>query len=283
LTLQFVILNWIIMSFKDFIKINYYNYDFLLDELCFMLSKRGIITSWSTKLQEDNKNKEILSIVFGAIELLIALAMAKLINVDVYIKTREIKHRTRSISKKFLLWNGHLVKEEDFLIPYMSRIGLPDIEICENNMCVLVEVTVGLSPQTLYYELGEVLRHDSSLGYNVKNRILLIPTCGEDFIGLKKFVKSKYSSKVDVFSIYSIIEALCMNRNLEDIKFLEQIKCDYASRCCENKLYRLNNLIETLLKEREEVLDVNTAVVLKNIGYTIIPAIIYKIFKLTIN
>ena len=271
------------MSFKDFIKINYQNHDFLLDELCFMLSRRGIITSWSTKLQEDNKNKEILSIVFGAIELLIALAIAKLINVDVYVKTREIEHRTRLISRKFLLWNGHLVKEEDFLILYMSRIGLPDIEICENNMCVLVEVTVGLSPQTLYYELGEVLRHDSSLGYNVKNRILLIPTCGEDFIGLKEFIKSKYSSKVDVFSIYSIIEALCMNKNLEDIKFLEQIECNYALRCCEYKSYRLSNLIETLLKERGDTLDIGIAVLLKNIGYTIIPAIIYKIFKLTMN
>jgi hypothetical protein len=271
------------MSFKDFIKIDYQNYNFLLDELCFMLSRRGIITSWSTKLQEDNKNKEILSIVIGAIELLIALAMAKLINVDVYIKTREIEHHRRLISKKFLLWNGHLVKEEDFLIPYMSRIGLPDIEICENNVCVLVEVTVGLSPQTLYYELSEVLRHDSSLGYNVKNRILLIPACGEDFISLKEFVKSKYSSKVDVFSIYSIIEALCMNKNLEDIKFLEQIECNFGLRCCENKSYRLNNLIETLLKEIGDTPDISIAVSLKNIGYTIIPAIIYKIFKLMMN
>jgi len=38
-----------------------------------------------------------------------------------------------------------------------------------------------------------------------------------------------------------------------------------------------------LLKERGDTLDIGIAVLLKNIGYTIIPAIIYKIFKLTMN
>jgi hypothetical protein len=253
--------------------------NFILDEICFMLSRRKVITNWVTKFQESSEDTEIISIVFGALEFLIALAIAKLLNIDIYVRVQSNEFRETMLSSRFLLWNGFLREEGGFLIPYMSRRGLPDIEICEDSLCTLVEVTLGSSPQTLYYELNEVLRHTSSLKYTVNERVLLIPTCNKDFTEFTEFVRREYPGKVNVYSIYSIAEALYLNKSLSNIKLLEKVNCDYALRCCEVSLYRMSKLIEDLSKEINNISDITIAKTLKDMGYVALSAIVYAICR----
>jgi hypothetical protein len=260
----------------------YKNIDLLLDELCFILSKKRVFTRFIMNLQEEYDEKvaeEVISIVSGAYEFLVALAFAKLHNVDVYAWSSNCgKEGTSAIeSSKFLLWNGLLDFKDDFIVPYMSRAGLSDIELCEGYSCALIEVTLGLSPRTLYYELNEILKHSSALGHNVKNRILVLSVCGREFESFARFVSDAYPGKVEVKSIYSIIAALHKGR-----KHNKADQCDYMMNYCKSGASNIEMVIQELLKKEDKDF-LYVAKALKERGYIVLPAMVHRIYMLSLS
>lgn len=260
----------------------YKNIDLLLDELCFILSKKRVFTHFIMNLQEEYDEKvaeEVISIVSGAYEFLVALAFAKLHNVDVYAWSSNCgKEGTSTIeSSKFLLWNGLLDFKDDFIVPYMSRAGLSDIELCEGYSCALIEVTLGLSPRTLYYELNEILKHSSALGHNVKNRILVLSVCGREFESFARFVSDAYPGKVEVKSIYSIIAALHKGR-----KHNKADQCDYMMNYCKSGASNIEMVIQELLKKEDKDF-LYVAKALKERGYIVLPAMVHRIYMLSLS
>jgi hypothetical protein len=260
----------------------YKNIDLLLDELCFILSKKRVFTHFIMNLQEEYDEKvaeEVISIVSGAYEFLVALAFAKLHNVDVYAWSSNCgKEGTSAIeSSKFLLWNGLLDFKDDFIVPYMSRAGLSDIELCEGYSCALIEVTLGLSPRTLYYELNEILKHSSALGHNVKNRILVLSVCGREFESFARFVSDAYPGKVEVKSIYSIIAALHKGR-----KHNKADQCDYMMNYCKSGASNIEMVIQELLKKEDKDF-LYVAKALKERGYIVLPAMVHRIYMLSLS
>jgi len=260
----------------------YKNIDLLLDELCFILSKKRVFTHFIMNLQEEYDEKvaeEVISIVSGAYEFLVALAFAKLHNVDVYAWSSNCGKEGASAieSSKFLLWNGLLDFKDDFIVPYMSRAGLSDIELCEGYSCALIEVTLGLSPRTLYYELNEILKHSSALGHNVKNRILVLSVCGREFESFARFVSDAYPGKVEVKSIYSIIAALHKGR-----KHNKADQCDYMMNYCKSGASNIEMVIQELLK-REDKDFLYVAKALKERGYIVLPAMVHRIYMLSLS
>jgi hypothetical protein len=260
----------------------YGSIDLLLDELCFILSKKGVITHSIINLWEEYDGKvaeEVISIVSGAYEFLVALAFAKLHNVDVYAWSSNCGKEGASAieSSKFLLWNGLLDFKDDFIVPYMSRAGLSDIELCEGYSCVLIEVTLGLSPRTLYYELNEILKHSSALGHNVKNRILVLSVCGREFESFVRFVSDAYPGKVEVKSIYSIIAALHKGR-----KHNKADQCDYMMNYCKSGASNIEMLIQELLKKEDKDF-LYVAKALKERGYIVLPAMVHRIYMLSLS
>lgn len=260
----------------------YKNIDLLLDELCFILSKKRVFARYIIDLQgeyDEKVVKEVISVVSGAYEFLIALVLAKLYNANVYAWSSNcVKESTSTIGEdEFLLWNGLLSFKDNFLVPYMSKAGLPDIELCEGSSCTLIEVTLGLSPRTLYYELNEILNHSSALGRNVKGRILVLSVCGREFDSFARFVNSVYPGKVEVKSIYSIIAAL-----YKDEEPVRANQCDYMVHHCKSKASNIEMLIQGHLKKGDEDFPY-VAKVLKDYGYIVLPAIIYKIYMLSLS
>jgi len=261
----------------------YKNIDLLLDELCFILSKKRVFTHFIMNLQEEYDEKvaeEVISIVSGAYEFLVALALAKLYNISVYAWSSNCSKGNASIieSHKFLLWNGLLDFKDNFLIPYMSRASLPDIELCEESSCTLIEVTLGLSSKTLYYELNEVLNHSSALGRNVKDRILVLSVCGREFESFARFVNSAYLGKVEVKSIYSIIATLYKVKEPDRAN-----QCDYMIHYCRSRASNIEKLMQEYLKKKENKDFIYIAKVLKDYGYIVLPAIIYKVYMLSLS
>lgn len=260
----------------------YGSIDLLLDELCFILSKKGVITHSIINLWEEYDGKvaeEVISIVSGAYEFLVALAFAKLHNVDVYAWSSNCGKEGASAikSSKFLLWNGSLDFKDDFIVPYMSRAGLSDIELCEGYSCALIEVTLGLSPRTLYYELNEILKHSSALGRNVKDRILVLSVCGREFESFARFVSDAYPGKVEVKSIYSIIAALHKGR-----KHNKADQCDYMMNYCKSRASNIEMFIQELLKKEDKDF-LYVAKALKERGYIVLPAMVHRIYMLSLS
>ncbi len=260
----------------------YGSVDLLLDELCFILSKKSFIAHSIIDLQEEYDEKvvkEVISIVSGAYEFLVALAFAKLHNVDVYAWSSNCgKEGANAIeSSKFLLWNGLLEFKNDFIVPYMSRAGLADIELCEGYSCTLIEVTLGLSPRTLYYELNEILEHSSVLGYSVKGRILVLSVCGRELESFARYVSNVYPGKVEVKSTYSIIAALREGR-----KHNEADQCEYMVNYCMSRAGNIEMLIQELLKKGDNDF-LYIAKALKERGYIVLPAMVHMIHMLSLS
>jgi hypothetical protein len=176
-----------------------------------------------------------------------------------------------------LLWNGLLDFKDDFIVPYMSRAGLSDIELCEGYSCALIEVTLGLSPRTLYYELNEILKHSSALGHNVKNRILVLSVCGREFESFARFVSDAYPGKVEVKSIYSIIAALHKGR-----KHNKADQCDYMMNYCKSGASNIEMVIQELLKKEDKDF-LYVAKALKERGYIVLPAMVHRIYMLSLS
>jgi len=260
----------------------YGSVDLLLDELCFILSKKSFIAHSIIDLQEEYDEKvaeEVIPIISGAYEFLVALAFAKLHNVDVYAWSSNCgKEGANAIeSNKFLLWNGLLDFKDVFIVPYMSRAGLSDIELCEGRSCTLIEVTLGLSPRTLYYELNEILEHSSVLGYSVKGRILVLSVCGRELESFARYVSNVYPGRVEVRSIYSIIAALH-----EGKKHSEADQCEYMVNYCKSRASIIEMLIQELLKKGDNDF-LYVAKALKERGYIVLPAMVHRIHMLSLS
>jgi hypothetical protein len=176
---------------KGFRRVNPQDSSKLLDELCFILSRRGLVAGKLVEpAQESDPGKVALSVVIGSFELLTALSIAKLLGIKAYART---SNGEPSIGDgRLLLWNGFLVEEEDFTVPFMSPEGVPDMELHEGGSCTLIEVTLGLAERTLLYELGEALRHKPTLECNVSRRILVTPQYGWDLEEIARFVESRF-------------------------------------------------------------------------------------------
>jgi hypothetical protein len=263
---------------KGFKRINPQDFSKLLDELCFVLSRRGLVAGKLVELaQESDPGKVALSIVIGSFELLTALSIAKLLGIKVYART---SNGESSVGNgRLLLWNGFLV-EEEFTVPFMSPEGIPDMELHEGGSCTLIEVTLGLAEKTLLYELGEALRHKPTLECNVSRRILVTPHYGWDLEEIARFVESRFKGVVQVHSIYSIVEHLCKGESLKSVGDLGKPSYRDALSCCESRVRDIEDVVGSLRKAERASDWRGVAEGLRKAGYTVIPGLVYKIGSL---
>jgi hypothetical protein len=264
---------------KGFKRVDPQDHGKLLDELCFMLSRRRLITGKLVELaQESDPGKVALSIVIGSFELLTALSIAKLLGIKVYART---SNGELSIGDgRLLLWNGFLVVEEEFTVPFMSPKGIPDMELHEGGSCTLIEVTLGLAERTLLYELREALRHKPTLECNVSRRILVTPQYGWDLEEIARFVEGRFKGVVHVHSIYSIVEHLCRGEGLKSVGDLRKPSYRDAISCCESRVKNIEDVIRSLKMDGRASDWRGIAEELRKAGYTVVPALVYKIGSL---
>ena len=243
-----------------------------------MVSRRGLVAGKLVELaQESDPGKVALSIVIGSFELLTALSIAKLLGIKVYARTSD---GAPSIGDgRLLLWNGFLV-EEEFTVPFMSPEGIPDMELREGVSCTLIEVTLGLAERTLLYELGEALRHKPTLECNVSRRILVTPHYGRDLEEIARFVESRFKGVMQVHSIYSTVEHLCKGEGLKSVEDLRKPSYRDALSCCESRVRDIENVIRRLRKAERASDWRGVAEGLRKAGYTVVPALVYKIGSL---
>jgi hypothetical protein len=264
---------------KGFKRINPQDFSKLLDELCLMLSRRGLVAGRLVELaQESDPGKVALSIVIGSFELLTALSIAKLLGIKVYARTSDGEPGIGD--GRLLLWNGFLVVEEEFTVPFMSPEGIPDMELHEGGSCTLIEVTLGLAERTLLYELGEALRHKPTLECNVSRRILVTPHYGWDLEEIARFVESRFKGVVHVHSIYSIVEHLCRGEGLKSVGDLRKPSYRDALSCCESRVRDIEDIIRSLRTDGRASDWRGIAEELRKAGYTVVPALVYKIGSL---
>jgi hypothetical protein len=263
---------------KGFKRVDPQDHGKLLDELCFILSKRRLVAGRLVELaQESNPGRVALSIVIGSFELLTALSIAKLLGIKAYART---SNGDPSIGNgRLLLWNGFLV-EEEFTVPFMSPEGIPDMELHEGGSCTLIEVTLGLAERTLLYELREALRHKPTLECNVSRRILVTPHYGWDLEEIARFVESRFKGAVQVHSIYSIVEHLCRGEGLKSVGDLGKPSYRDAVSCCESRVKNIEDVVRSLRTDGRASDWAGIAGELRKAGYTVISAIVYKIGSL---
>ena len=261
---------------KGFKRINPQDFSKLLDELCFILSKRRLVAGKLVELaQESDPGRVALSIVIGSFELLTALSIARLLGIKVYART---SNGDPSVGNgRLLLWNGFLVEEGEFTVSFMSPEGVPDMELHEGGSCTLIEVTLGLAEKTLLYELGEALRHKPTLECNVSRRILVTPHYGRDLEKIVKFVESRFKGVVQVHSIYSIVERLCKGEGLKSVGDLGKPSYRDAVSCCESRVGDIDDVVRSLRIAGRASDWRGIAEELRNAGYTVVPALVYKI------
>jgi hypothetical protein len=264
---------------KGFKSINPQDPSKLLDELCFILSRRGLVAGKLVELaQESDPGKVALSIVIGSFELLTALSIARLLGVKVYARTGDGEPSMGG--GRLLLWNGFLVEEGEFTVSFMSPEGVPDMELHEGGSCTLIEVTLGLAEKTLLYELGEALMHKPTLECNVSRRILVTPHYGRDLEEIARFVESRFKGVVQVHSIYSIVEHLCKGESLKSVGDLRKPSYRDALSCCESRVRDIEDVIRSLRKAERASDWRGVAEELRKAGYTVIPGLVYKIGSL---
>jgi hypothetical protein len=260
---------------KGFKRIDPQDFSKLVNELCFILNRRGLITGKLAELaQESGFGKVALSIVIGSFELLTALSIAKLLGIGVYARTGNGEPSIGD--ERLLLWNGFLT-EGEFTVPFMSPEGAPDMELHEEGSCTLIEVTLGLAERTLLYELGEALRHKPTLECNVSRRILITPHHGRDLNEIVRFVENKFKGVVWVHSIYSIVEHLCRSGSLKDIEDLGKPSYKNAVSCCESGVKEIEGMVMNLKMASKANDWRSIAEELRKSGYMVIPALVYKI------
>jgi hypothetical protein len=159
----------------------------------------------------------------------------------------------------------------------MSPEGIPDMELHEGGSCTLIEVTLGLAEKTLLYELGEALRHKPTLECNVSRTILVTPHYGRDLEKIVKFVESRFKGVVQVHSIYSIVEHLCRGEGLKSLRDLGKPSYRDALSCCQSRAGDIEDVIRSLRKAGRASDWRSIAEELRKAGYTVIPALVYKI------
>jgi hypothetical protein len=264
---------------KGFKRINPQDFSKLLDELCLMLSRRGLVAGKLVELaQESDPGRVALSIVIGSFELLTALSIARLLGIKVYART---SNGDPSVGNgRLLLWNGFLVEEGEFTVSFMSPEGVPDMELHEGGSCTLIEVTLGLAERTILYELREALRHKPTLECNVSRRILVTPHYGWDLEEIARFVEGRFKGVVQVHSIYSIVEHLCRSEGLKSVGDFGKPSYRDALSCCESRVKDIEDVIRSLRKAERASDWRGVAEGLRKAGYTVIPGLVYKIGSL---
>ena len=262
-----------------FSKLGIRDFKRLVDELCFFVSdnRRVLISRDLTEIAEDSSiGRELQSIVIGSFELLVAMALSKLLGLALYTRSRSGVARIEE--RRFLLWNGVLTEENGYLVPYMSGQGTPDIEVHYGKSCTLVELTLGISYTTLLYEIHEAVSHKPTITCNVEERVVLAPLYGERLVELAKHARDRHPVKLHVLSIYSLIEYLHANRKLKNISELSLPDYNSSKALCMERVGEIESLVKQFI-DNEEALE-NLARRMRDMGYIVIPALVYKAYSL---
>ena len=263
----------------SFSKLGTRDFKKLIDELCFFVSnnRRVLISRDLTEIAEGSSvGRELQSIIVGSFELLVAVALSKLLGLALYTRSRS---GIASIEEgEFLLWNGVLTEENGYLVPYMSGRGVPDIEVHYGKACTLVEVTLGTSYTTLLYEIHEAVSHNPTIICNVNERVVLASLHGEKLLELARYARDYHSVKLHVLSIYSLIEYLCTNKRLESILELDSSNHNSVKELCMEGVNEIEEVIERLVNNEGGLGQL--AERMRGMGYMIIPALVYKMYSL---
>jgi hypothetical protein len=268
----------------SFSKLGIRDFKKLIDELCFFVSnnRRVLISRDLTEIAEGSSvGRELQSIIVGSFELLVAVALSKLLGLALYTRSRSY---IASIEEgEFLLWNGVLTEENGYLVPYMSGQGVPDIEVHYGKACTLVEVTLGTSYKTLLYEIHEAVSHNPTMICNVNERVVLAPLLGEKLLELARYARDYHSVKLHVLSIYTLIEYLCTNKSLESILELgpfnhNPFNHNSVKELCMRGVNEIEEVIKQLVNNERGLGQL--AERMRGMGYMIIPALVYKMYSL---
>jgi hypothetical protein len=250
----------------------------LIDELCFFLSHNRtlLISRDLTEIAESSSiGREIQSIVIGSFELLVAVALSRLLELPLY--TRSHNGIASIEEREFLLWNGVLTEENGYPVPYMSGQGMPDIEVHYGKECMLVEVTIGPSYPTLLYEVYEAVSHKPTITCDVDERVVLAPLHGEKLLELARYARDYHPVKLDVLSIYSLIEYLSTNKRLEGILELGP-PTHSVEELCVGRVEEIEGVVKQLLNNEKGF--GRLADRMRGMGYTVVPAMVYKVSSL---
>jgi len=263
----------------SFSKLGTRDFEKLVDELCFFVSsnRRVLISRDLTEIAEGSSiGRELQSIIVGSFELLVAVALSKLLGLALY--TRSFSGVASIDEGEFLLWNGVLTEENGYPVPYMSGRGNPDIEVHYGKACTLVELTLGTSYTTLLYEIHEAVSHNPTIICNINERVVLAPLHGEKLLELARYARDYHSVKLHVLSIYSLIEYLCTNKRIKSILELGPSNHNSVKELCMEGVNEIEEVIKQLVNNEGELGQL--AERMRGMGYIIIPALVYKMYSL---
>jgi len=264
---------------SSFSKLDTRGFGKLIDELCFFLShnRRVLISRDLTEIAESSSiGREIQSIVVGSFEILVAVALSRLLGLPLY--TRSYNGVASIEEGEFILWNGVLTEENGYPVPYMSGQAMPDIEVHYGKECMLVELTLGASYTTLLYEVHEAVSHKPTITCDVNERVVLAPLHGEKLLELARYARDYHPVKLDVLSIYSLIEYLSTNKRLEGILELAPPTHNSVKELCVGRVEEIEGVIKQLLNNDGGLRQL--AERMRGMGYMVVPAMVYKMGSL---
>ena len=103
------------------------SFENILCELCLLIDRRHLLTKHLFELINANALPETVKTrVFGAVEFVVAEALARILNVKLIVNPNE--EDQKKLPKQFILWNGVMSREDDIIVFEMSGPGMPDIE-----------------------------------------------------------------------------------------------------------------------------------------------------------
>ncbi len=265
------------MTFVKFERILPRNPDIIAHELCFILQRWELIACELPRLVNEGLISETcFHHIIGAFEFAVAEALARLLNVALYVKSSRgvYKHIPE---RRYILWNGHL-QHDDVPMFTMSGPGLPDIEIHYDEQCILVEVTLGVSVQTIMRELREIISHKPIVLSRIDRRVLITPLYGKHLNEVQDFISSNYGDEIQLLSIYTLIEYLFENRNVNIGDLFNFCTLDYGHTLhyCRNIVRNLEKYFESIIRE-ERYLDNITQRILRERGYVVLAAMMHEL------
>jgi len=263
------------------------DFDKILDELCFILERRMLFAVNLTKMfSEKLIEEDTLRHIIGCVEFLIAETLARLLNVKIYFRKDRRGNFVNISDRSYIFWNGYIQRTDDVFSFNMSDKGLPDIEFRQNNLCTLVEVTLGTDIRTILYEINEVIKHTPTIPSKVKRRLLIAPLLNKNLEEVREFVKNyidigSASSEIGIVSLYTLVKYLDEKRQISDLNELLTNNDLSDVHSCEDRIKSLENVFVRVTMERNiEIEALRISNTLRKQGYIVIPSILTKLASL---
>jgi len=165
----------------------------IAEELALFLSRRGPLAKMIREF------KEASNIIAGAVEFLIGDGLARIFSVNFYFDEFP--------QGDYVLWNGS-VDLKNLTFRHASK-GLPDLEVFLGNEKAIIEISLGIHPQTVISEIKEVIYHKPISFQNGEiMRFLMVPS------KIVEDISTFIGSNITVISIEALLSTLMEDKRL---------------------------------------------------------------------